>query len=64
MLKANASVKAVNVNGWTPLHYAARNGKAGVVELLLQANADAKAADNNGKTPRQLAEIGGYTHAC
>ena len=60
MLKANASVKAVNVSGSTPLHRAAVNGKAGVVDLLLQANADPKAAANNGKTPRQRAEISGY----
>ena len=60
MLKANASVKAVNVYGSTPLHYAAGYRKAGVVDLLLQANADPKASDNNGKTPRQWAESGGY----
>ena len=60
MLKANASIKAVNVNGRTPLHLAAGYGKAGVVELLLQANADPKAANNNGQTPRQWAESNGY----
>ena len=60
MLKANASVKAVNVDGRTPLHYAAVYGKAGVVDLLLQANADPKAAANYGETPRQLAESNGY----
>ena len=60
MLKANASVKAVDVYGWTPLHLAARNGKAGVVDLLLQADADPKAAANNGQTPRQWAESNGY----
>ena len=60
MLKANASVKAVDVYGWTPLHRAAASGKAGVVDLLLQAYADPKAADNDGQTPRQWAESGGY----
>ena len=60
LLKANASVKAVNVYGSTSLHIAAGYGKAGVVDLLLQANADPKAANNNGQTPRQWAESGGY----
>ena len=39
LLQANASVTAVDNNGWTALHLAAYNGKAQVVDLRLQARA-------------------------
>ena len=35
LLQANASVTAVDNNGWTALHTAAAYGKAQVVDLLL-----------------------------
>jgi hypothetical protein len=48
------------VSGQTPLHWAARLGNKGVVELLLRngANKDAKAAD--GDTPLHRAAEGGH----
>ena len=38
----------------TPLHYAANNGHADVVKILLQYNADRSLRDKDGRTPLQL----------
>lgn len=40
-----------NRHGTTPLHWAARNGRAGAARLLLQAGADPNAADSLGCPP-------------
>ena len=37
--------------GWTPLHYAAREGQAQVVEVLIARGAEIDARDNQGMTP-------------
>ena len=44
----------------TPLHRAAQQGHARVVELLLKAGADAVASDASGVTPAALAEKHGH----
>ena len=46
--------------GRTALHFAAFNGKAQVVDLLLQARASPTAVDKNGRTPAQWAEQDGH----
>jgi ankyrin repeat protein len=40
-----------NRYGWTPLHWAARNGHLQTVTALLDWGADVNAADANGWTP-------------
>ena len=47
-------------NNWTALHFAAANGKAQVVDLLLQAKASPTAVDKDGDTPAQMAEQQGH----
>jgi ankyrin repeat protein len=54
-----ADVNAREVDGTTPLHWAARAGDAEVVRLLLRAGADANAANRYGVTPLSLAAISG-----
>ena len=49
-----------NVDGSTPLHYAAWNGKSSIANLLLQANASPTAVDKNGDTTAQLANQRGH----
>ena len=42
-------------SGWTPLHFAARSGRAAVVKQLLAAGADGAAAADDGSTPKSIA---------
>ena len=41
--------------GWRPLHWAADNGHASVVEMLIQAGANKEAKDKHGRTPLHVA---------
>lgn len=50
LLQAGAEVDARNLNGDTPLHYAASLGRMEVMPLLLKAGADVNALDRNGHT--------------
>ena len=56
LLQANANVHAVDNDGQTALHLAARNGGARVADVLLQANASTTTVDKYGLTPVQVAE--------
>ncbi|MBN1523401.1 MAG: ankyrin repeat domain-containing protein [Spirochaetales bacterium] len=47
--------EAVNINGDTPLHIAARGYNPGTVELLCAAGADLNRKNINGQTPLQIA---------
>jgi ankyrin repeat protein len=44
------------LDGWTALHYAARDGRVEVVRCLLLAGADPTITDDEGRTPRALAK--------
>ena len=59
-LQANANVHAVSNYGQTALHWAARNGRARVADVLLQANASTTAVTMAGRTPVQVAEQNGH----
>ncbi len=45
----------VDFNGYSPLHWASRNGKVETVDVLVAAKADLEAATNNGVKPLHLA---------
>jgi ankyrin repeat protein len=55
LLRAGASVKAVNRYGVMPLSLACTNGNGALVELLLNAGADPNAALPGGETPLMTA---------
>jgi hypothetical protein len=55
----NINVNLKDVSGFTPLHWAARNGHIEIARLLLQNGADVNANDNFGYTPLHLAAIFG-----
>ncbi|WP_369907777.1 ankyrin repeat domain-containing protein [Limnohabitans sp. Jir72] len=49
----------VNKTGWTPLHYAASGGHAGIAQLLLDHSAYIDAESPNGTTPLMMAAMYG-----
>ncbi|WP_333023180.1 ankyrin repeat domain-containing protein, partial [Wolbachia endosymbiont of Pentidionis agamae] len=51
LLENEADFNAIDKNGCTPLHYAARHGHTAVVNALLENEADFNAIDNSGCTP-------------
>ena len=57
LVNNGANVNSVTSNGWTPLHHAARFGRADVANFLIQHGANPKIAtrDNPPKTPVQMA---------
>jgi len=54
-LPEGAPVCVKDIHGWTPLHYAASGGHAGVCQLLLEARGDANAELPDFSTPIMLA---------
>lgn len=60
LTNAGAQVDARDRSGFTPLHVAAADGYADIVELLLALGADVDARDTNGRTPLHEASTGGH----
>jgi ankyrin repeat protein len=57
------SINCHDPRGWTPLHYAAFNGQAKIIPMLLAHGATVDAADNDGATPLHAAAAAGYADA-
>ena len=55
LLFTGSRVDAADVKGQTTLHFAAQNGLADAVNVLLQMNASLEIKDINGKTPLEVA---------
>jgi ankyrin repeat protein len=55
LLEAGADATMRTAYRWTALHWAAGNGHAEVVELLLEYGADVNAVSDTGRTPLQMA---------
>ena len=60
MVKKGADV---NKTGWTPLHYAASNGNAAMIKLMLENYAYIDAESPNGTTPLMMASMYGSPEA-
>ena len=60
LIDGGADVSAAEKDGWTPLHFAARNGYKAVIRLLIDGGADISAAEKDGWTPLHVAEQNGH----
>ncbi|KAF7503821.1 hypothetical protein GJ744_003262 [Endocarpon pusillum] len=45
------AIKAIDKDGWTPLHEAARAGSEDIIWTLIKGGADVKVVDKDGRTP-------------
>jgi ankyrin repeat protein len=63
MLAAKADVNARTARGETALHFAAREGRAALITLLLNHGADVNAVDQFGQTPAYAAWQRGHNIA-
>lgn len=67
LLEAHAmqpvNIDATDAEGWTPLHYAADRGHAGVLRQLLEEGANVNARDTMKRTPLHLAALSGRKEA-
>nr|XP_015840058.1 PREDICTED: ankyrin repeat domain-containing protein 7-like [Tribolium castaneum] len=55
LIRLQADLNHKNINGYTPLHAAARNGHLFVVQLLIENGADLGAIDNFGNNALVIA---------
>ena len=60
LLRKDAKVNATDKHGFTPLHNAASEGHAQLVDLLLGTGGDINARDEDGATPMYLASKQGH----
>ena len=60
LVERGAKVNVAQRHGWMPLHSAAQNGHAQLVNALLAAGADANATNDDGVTAADLARKGGH----
>ena len=63
LLSSRVPVDTADVHGMTPLHKAAVQGHASVVESLLRAGANANAPAADGSTPLHMAAHKGHSAA-
>ena len=63
-LNFEAKVSAVDINGWTPLHLACRNGSNVAVQLLIDSGTMLQSKDKQGLTPLDVATICGNDFLC
>ena len=62
--KHNLDVHMVDNNGWTALHYAARNGSSELVSFFADMGIDIYLKDNLGQNCLHFAALSGHLHLC
>ena len=63
LLSANASLNALATMGGSPIHCAARAGRASWVKCLAEAKADVAVVDFHGRTPLHVVGLSVQDHA-
>lgn len=58
-----AEVDSLDVYGWTPLLFAAKNGSAGLIRMFLEIKANIDHADQTGNTALLIAAARGHVDA-
>lgn len=56
LLKAGADMNVADSHGWTPLHFACKNGDVELVKVLVDSGADVLRVTNSHETPLAIAE--------
>ncbi|KAI5847652.1 ankyrin repeat-containing domain protein [Morchella snyderi] len=64
LMKGRPDTEAVDNNGETPLHHAARGGSVDACLFLLGHRASLEATDKNGSTPLHMAAMSGHLDVC
>lgn len=63
LVQRGVNINAPNaMNGWTPLHWAAKRGHINIVKYLLQEGVDTTVLTNKGETAAQLSSDAGIKH--
>ena len=60
LVELGADVQAQDVNGLSPMHWAAHNGHAETVRVLVELGADVQSQDVNGFSPMHHAAQSGH----
>ena len=60
VIQEGANVNAVDTDGWTPVHWAARWGHIESLRVLIQECADVNIQNKKGESPLHLAAENGY----
>ena len=60
-IKNGEDINAQDINGWTPLHFAAQENDPKIAEYLISQGAKIDIVDVNGNTPLWVAAMNSYS---